>query len=126
MIGAFTAALLRFVTAAPFASTNRQRNGTIAVARSKFKVGWLATGDANPAKPYTTRYVALAVALLPAASDTVQVTVFVPTELVTSGSQLCESTPDRGSLPPALAVPVPLSTILAGLTDGASVGAVLS
>jgi hypothetical protein len=70
--------------------------------------------------------VAVAVLVFPATSVAVHVTVKVPTALVTTGSHLCEATPDVGSEAFALAVAVPLRTTGFGVTVGLRTGPVVS
>ena len=64
--------------------------------------------------------------VLPALSVAEHVSVFAPTELVTTGPQLCESTPDSESVAFAEAVCVPLRRIGWGVIVGLRFGAVLS
>jgi hypothetical protein len=73
-----------------------------------------------------TLYVTFAVAVFPALSVAVQVTVFVPTVFVDKAPQLWLATPEPVSVAPALAVAVPLRKTGLGDTLGDSVGAVLS
>src|SRR6266513_6520983 len=68
----------------------------------------------------------LAVAVLPAISVAVQVTVLTPTVFVDSVPQLWVAIPEPLSVAPALAVALPFRKTGFGDTLGARVGAVLS
>ncbi len=88
--------------------------------------GGFLTGSKKPVKLKITRYVALAVAVFPALSVAVQLTVLVPTVLVRTAPQLCVAIPEPVSVAPAVAVAVPLRRTGLGDTLGDNVGAVLS
>ena len=89
-------------------------------------IGGFLTGAKNPVKLKITWYVALAVAMFPALSVAVQVTVLVPTVLVSTAPQLCVAMPEPVSVAPAVAVAVSLRRTGLGKTLGTKVGAVLS
>jgi hypothetical protein len=71
-------------------------------------------------------YSTVALAVLPALSVAVQITLLTPAVLVSSAPQLCVATPEIVSIAPGAAVAAaPCATGL-GLTIGLSVGALLS
>ncbi len=78
-------------------------------------------------KPWiTTWYEMLAVLVLPALSVAEQVTLLVPTVLVSSAPQLCDARPESVSAAPEVTAAVPLRRTGFGLTTGLKVGALLS